>query len=48
MRRLLRCLRKMDNLEELHLVNLEELENQMDILADSIKTHKVLEVLDVR
>ena len=30
------------------MVNLEELESQMDTLAESIKNHKVLEVLDVR
>ena len=48
LRRLVRGLRKMRNLQDLHLVNLEELEPLMDILAESLKRHKVLKKLDLR
>lgn len=48
MRRIVRNLRKMKNLKELHLVNLEALEPLMDTLAESITKHKYLKVLDLR
>ena len=38
----------MDSLKELHLVNIEKLEPHMLTLADGVRTHKALEVLDVR
>ena len=48
MRRLVRGIRNMLNLTDLHLVNLIELEPLMDILAESIKGHKALRKLDLR
>ena len=47
-RRLIRGVRKMDSLKELHLVNITKLESHMHMLADSVRNHKALEVLDVR
>ena len=48
MRRIVRNLRKMRTLNELHLVNLEALEPLMDTLAESIQKHKELKVLNLR
>ena len=47
-KKILRSLKKMHSLEELHLVNLEPLEMLMGYLAESIKKHKFLKVLDLR
>lgn len=38
----------MKSLTELHLVNLEPLEMLMGYLAESVKKHKYLKVLDLR
>ena len=45
---MIRGVRNMLSLKELHLVNIEKLEPHMLTLADCVRTHKALEVLDVR
>jgi len=48
MQRMLRVVRKLIDLEELHLVNLLELENFTEVLAGSLGSIKKLRVLDLR
>jgi len=45
---MLRALKFMKGLEEIHLVNLEPLEELMGELAESVKKQKFLKVLDLR
>ena len=47
-KRLSRKLKKMTLLEELHLVNIIKLEDYMETLANSLKKHKRLRILDLR
>jgi len=47
MKKFLRALRMMHSLKQLHLVNMDELESQIDVLADSIGKLKELTLLDV-
>lgn len=45
---MLRSLKLMKNLEEIHLVNLAPLEELMGELAEAVKKQKFLKVLDLR
>ena len=46
--KLILCLKKMRALEEIHFVNLVELEPQMLNFAKSLEKHKHIKVLDLR
>ena len=48
LRRLLKNLKQMVDLTELHLINLNTLDESMEVLASSLKKHKKLKVLDIR
>ena len=47
-KRLTRKLKRMTLLEELHLVKIIKLEDHMETLANSLKKHKRLRILDLR